>query len=338
MKLDSLAPTVMKLPRLSASISEDSFGFVVLVRKTAGSETEMFKLYDKEVTLPYISNERFKIAKIDDDRDAVPDFLHAVISTDGGMTQMMALQDIDSLKEKKRRNIDQVKFAKKTSGVVQPSDVGDLHPRQRHHAKHTTLEDVPRMCLLNPAAEQIQEWRDIEHLNINGKTVENILNMIIRMPTILQKSSGEKSNRRSFFISGITDSSQQGTNVDRIMATCKKKLRIELKQQLLDEASPQIKEFRNKGKFVEEYFDEFNQPVDTDSAMIEHPLSESFALQHHRQRYTNMTNSQVMGDFTEAFAAADPSAVVQGACAMNRQRRCVGEMMCSEKMPHMNLH
>lgn len=41
--------------------------------------------------LSYISNERRKIAKIDDDRDAVPDFLHAVISTDGGMTQMMAL-------------------------------------------------------------------------------------------------------------------------------------------------------------------------------------------------------------------------------------------------------
>jgi len=111
---------IMKLPRLSASISEDSFGFVVLVRKCAGAETEMFKIYAAEVTLPFISKERLKIARIDDKTEKVPDFLHAVLSTDGGMTQMKALQDLDSLKEKKRRNIDQVKFAKKTSGVTQP--------------------------------------------------------------------------------------------------------------------------------------------------------------------------------------------------------------------------
>ena len=139
----------------------------------------MFKLYDEKVTLPYLSKERFKIAKIDDERDDVPDFLHAVISTDGGMTQMKALQNIDSLKEKKRKNIDQVKFAKKTSGVQQPADVGDLHPRERHHARRVTLQDVPRMCLLNPAAEQIQQRRDTVHLNIGAKTVENMLNMIL---------------------------------------------------------------------------------------------------------------------------------------------------------------
>ena len=34
---------IMKLPRLSASISKTSFGCVVLAQKTAGSETEMFK-------------------------------------------------------------------------------------------------------------------------------------------------------------------------------------------------------------------------------------------------------------------------------------------------------
>ena len=104
---------IMKLPRLSASISEDSYGFVVLVRKCAGAETEMFKMYDTEVTLPYISKQRLKIAKIDDKSEDVPNFLHAVLSTDGGMTQMTALQDLDLLKDKKIRNIDQVEFAKK---------------------------------------------------------------------------------------------------------------------------------------------------------------------------------------------------------------------------------
>ena len=114
------------------------------------------------------------------------------ISTNGNMPQMKALQNIDSLKEKKRKNIDQVKFAKKTSGVQQPADVGNLYPRERHHTRRVTLQDVPRMCLLNPAAEQIQQWRDTGHLNICAKTVENTLNMILRMPTVFQKSCSEE--------------------------------------------------------------------------------------------------------------------------------------------------
>ena len=148
-------------------------------------------------------------------------------------------------------------------------------------------------------------------LNITAKIVEHILNMVIRMPTILQKSRSEKSVRKSFTIPGIIDSSQQGPDVHRIMATFKKDLSIDHKQRLIDEAPMQTKQFRSQGRFTEESFDEYNHPVDTDSDNIEHPLSESFALQHHRQRFTNMTNSQVMGDFTDAFAASDPSAVVQ---------------------------
>ena len=167
------------------------------------------------------------------------------------------------------------------------------------------------MCLLNPAAEQIQQRRDTVHLNIGAKTVENMLNMILRKPIVLQKPCSEKNSRRSFFIPGITDSSQQGLDVDCIMATYKKELTIDLKNQLIDEAPLQVKEFRSKGRFVEEYFDEFNHPVDTDTDMAKHPLTTNCAKQHHRQRFTNMTNSQVLGDFTDAFAAADPPAVVQ---------------------------
>ena len=75
----------MKLPRLSASISEDSYGFLVLVRTGAGVETEMFKLYDKIVTLPVISNERYKIAKVDNTQEKVPDYLHAATAPDTPM-------------------------------------------------------------------------------------------------------------------------------------------------------------------------------------------------------------------------------------------------------------
>ena len=44
-----------------------------------------------------------------------------------------------------------------------------------------------------------------------------------------------------------------------------------------------------KVDFLEEEFEEYNHPLDTDSDSVEHPLSESFAKQHHRQRVTIMT-------------------------------------------------
>ena len=39
----------------------------------------------------------------------------------------------------------------------------------------------------------------------------------------------------------------------------------------------QIKHFRQKGRFIESLFDEYNHLLDTDSDNIEHPLSELFA-------------------------------------------------------------
>ena len=84
-----------------------------------------------------------------------------------------------------------------------------------------------------------------------------------------------------------------------------------MKKRLLDEAPLQIKHVRQKGRFLEEEFEEYNHPLDTDSDSVEHPLSESFAKQHHRQRFTIMTNPLVLGDFATAFGATDSSADVQ---------------------------
>ena len=92
-------------------------------------------------------------------------------------------------------------------------------------------------------AKQLQGFRDIGKLNICTKTMEHILNMGIRMPTILQKSYNSKSLQKAFFISGILDSSQQGPDFDRIVATYKKQVTVELKKQIEDEAPLQIKEF-----------------------------------------------------------------------------------------------
>ena len=135
--------------------------------------------------------------------------------------------------------------------------------------------------------------------------------MGIRMPTILQKSCDSKSQQQSFFTPGIQDRSQQGSDFDRLVNTYKKEISIELKKRIEDEAPLQIKEFRSKGRFPEDLFDEYNHPTDHDSDGQEHPLSVSFATQHHRQRCTMMTNDQVIGDFAAAFSTTDGSAAVQ---------------------------
>ena len=62
---------------------------------------------------------------------------------------------------------------------------------------------------------------------------------------------------------------------------------------------------------TEERFEDYNHPIDTDSDGIEHPLSESFALKHHCQQCTDMTNLQVIGDFTAAFSEANSAAIVK---------------------------
>ena len=107
---------------------------------------------------------------------------------------MKVLQDIDSLKEKVKRNIDQVKFAKKASAVQQTCDIINLHMRERHHARHVLLADVPHLDLLNPAAKQIQQWRDLGHVNTDARTVEHTLNMTIHFSTGNVRYSRNKIN------------------------------------------------------------------------------------------------------------------------------------------------
>ena len=85
---------VMKVPRLSASRNKDSHGYTVLVQKGVGVETTMFKMYEKHVVLPHVTQEWLRISRIDDRVDKVPDYLRAVLSTDGGQSQMKVLQDI----------------------------------------------------------------------------------------------------------------------------------------------------------------------------------------------------------------------------------------------------
>ena len=81
--------------------------------------------------------------------------------------------------------------------------------------------------------------------------------MAIRMPTILQKSSDDKSTQQALHIPGIIDGSQQGPDLELMMATYKKDLPLPLKKHLEDKLLLQLKMCQDKGRFPEEVFDMF---------------------------------------------------------------------------------
>ena len=217
---------ILKVARLSASMSSNSHGFIVLARKGVGIETEMFREYDRLVTVPFVLQTRLDIARVDDRTEQVPNYLRSMLSNDGGMAQMKAIQGPVSLNDKRAKNIEQLKYAKQTSGVIQPADTGNLHVRERHHAKHISIDDIPTIDLINPLAEQLQQLRDLDHWIVSAKTIEHLINTAIRPLTILLKSSDRKCNQQAFYIPGIIDKGRQGPDVDMLMKTCKKNLQL----------------------------------------------------------------------------------------------------------------
>ena len=166
-----------------------------------------------------------------------------------------------------------MKFATNVSTITQPCDTGDLHKRELNHAKRISMADTPTNSIINPLAEQLQDLRDTRKFNVFAKTTEHIFNSAIRIPTVFRKSCDPKSNLKAHYTPGILDQGQQGPDLDVMMATCEKKLPIELKKRCLKEIPELMAHMRPRGRIIEEELEVRNHPVDTDSDGIEHPLS-----------------------------------------------------------------
>ena len=57
---------ILKVPSLSASISENSFGYIILMRKGVVIETTMFAMLEKVMIMPEVSRVRRNIAGVND--------------------------------------------------------------------------------------------------------------------------------------------------------------------------------------------------------------------------------------------------------------------------------
>ena len=87
----------------------------------------------------------------------------------------------------------------------------------------------------------------------------------------------------------------------------KKEPLIKLKKCLVDKGPMQIKHVWTKGKNLRGEFEKYNYQLYTNYNNAENSLLDFFVKQHDQQRFTNMTNPLVLGDFATEFAAVNPS-------------------------------
>ena len=57
---------ILKVSRMSVSISENSFGYIILMRKGVVIETTMFAMLEKVMIMPEVSRVRRNIAGVND--------------------------------------------------------------------------------------------------------------------------------------------------------------------------------------------------------------------------------------------------------------------------------
>ena len=69
---------IIKVPSLSASISENRHRFLILAQKGVGTKTAVFAVHETMVIMPDISKVHLNISRVNDEIEEVPNYLHAV--------------------------------------------------------------------------------------------------------------------------------------------------------------------------------------------------------------------------------------------------------------------
>ena len=277
--------------------SSTTCGYLVLVRKGAGIETEMFRLHNEIVSEHFVNTLRGHLGY--DDPANIPAFLTAVLSCDGGGTQEKAMQEPESLARKVSRNEQQAKLCTGTSAVSQPCDTGDGHWRMKHWMKNLDTLSTPSVTMVAPLVESLQALRDKGWLNITASKVSLITQAVSRLPTALLKSYDPQSILNGFVVAGHTDSSRQAPDLDSLFATLKKEVPLEQRTKWESDLPSLINSFSEKGQITESEFTVLGYPEDVDASGKLHPVHDStFVSLHNRQRFTHMTHPTVIGRFS----------------------------------------
>ena len=223
-----------------------------------------------------------------------------MLSSNGGVPQLKALQKADALDQKRRRNKEQLKFASNTSAVAQPCDTGKNHMLIRHFSKTLTDRDVATTGLIRPLAEALQKLRDEGKLILSAPKAKMVIGCVIRLPQVLQKSYDEKGIVDSFVIPGITDKHCGAPDMDKLYNTYKIYYSVKEREKWDADMPDLVREvLSGTERISEEKFDSYGYPVDADRDGTEHSPSTSFTTQLSQQRAVISTRPKVMAEFCQ---------------------------------------
>ena len=216
----------------------------------------------------------------------LPAYLRAMVTFDGGVPQLKAMQDEQYLKKKVQRKEELMKIARNTSGVAQACDTGVGHKLFKHHMHNLSDKDTPCVNMISPLAESLQALRDEGKLIVSANKTKLMIRSVIRMPTVLQKSFSSRGIFESFVIPGFVDQGRQGPDIDKLFHTYKKQFTVAQREKWeRDLTNTLIASLAKQGCLKEKELADLGYGVDTDGSGIEHLLPEdAFTTQHHRQR------------------------------------------------------
>jgi len=264
-------------PDSNVNAQSTAVGYLVLVKKGQGNETEMFRKYDEIVHDSLVDTllTDFSI----DPKGEIPSWAISVYRMDGGVPQLTATKDPANLDRKVARNEYVVKFSKNTSALVQSCDVGNGFVRVGHWAKNIGHNDVATVGLIPTLTHAIAQLRQSGRLVITGTKANLIIAAASRYPTIIRKSYEEKGILQAEVRTGWLDKSLQGCDVEVMMNNIKTELSDIWKAKILRDLIVFIREVLQYGFISESTFERLGYPVDVDQHGGQHLIPEN-ALHH----------------------------------------------------------
>lgn len=275
----------------AASHSSNSTGYVALIRKGQGNETQMFEEYAKTVLEPSIDAARSRLGV-----DPETSMGRAVTTTDGGGTQLKSITSKKSLERKDQRNETAAKLSKQTSTVFQPCDQATSHRDQRQSSKKLSKEPVTNLACLRAIHSGLQGLTDTGRIKIDSKKFREICGMVARIASAVAIANTEKKVIDGFIGPGWTDrQTGQGPDIFAMFGSYKKKWTPEQRAKWLKDLPKLVKTMLKYGYVPEEVFDELEYPLDIDVDGAQVPLTAHMTSQTQRQRFLVLTNKDLRG-------------------------------------------
>ena len=140
---------------------------------------------------------------------------------------MTATKEKATLENSVRRNEAMGKYAKNTSTIVQPCDVGRGHVNQGHYTKNLNSNHLPHHGLRERANRMFMRLRNSGDLVVTAEKMGMMTNAVSRYPSICRLSYSEGGINKSFVKPGIIDENRQGVDLIAMFNTYKGERTIE---------------------------------------------------------------------------------------------------------------